>query len=241
MPVRACEQEPSNPATTNKESVFNSNLERQSRNEYINLASQIAYDVTNSAFIFYENQIRKLMAESPCQERRLEILRASCSGQPRETVNLILAPMKSVSTSERIQTALDRLRQLYGVSGGLITEPQVVEIRNGAKVTYNVSSLKAYNKHVNTSEVFAYAHDEFGKLSRQSLLDVANRLPGVLKTRYLNYLSQHGLDLNCPGFDSLRKCVTHELDLMTSDYAQTFFESDDKPRDFFSGRGPAKV
>ena len=137
------------------------------------------------------------MAKSPCQERRLEILRASCYDQPRETVNLFLASIKSVSTSERIEKALDRLRQRYGVSGGLTTEPQVIKIRNGAKVTYNVSSLKAYNKHLNALEVFAYAHDEFGKLSGQSLMDVTNRLPGVLKTRYLDYLSQHGLDLNC--------------------------------------------
>ena len=240
LPVRACEQKPSNPATANKESAFNSNLERQSRNEYINLAFQIGYDGTNSAK-FYENQIRKLMAESPCQERRLEILRASCSGQPRETVNLFLAPMKSVTTSDLIEKALDRLRQRYGVSGGLTTEPHVIEIRNGEKVTYNVSLLKAYNEHPNTLEVFAFAHDEFGKLPGQSLMNVANRLPGVLKIRYLNYLSQRGLDLNHLGFDSLRKLVAHELDLMTSDYAGTFFESDDKPRDYFSGRGPVKV
>ena len=62
------------------ESVFTTYLERQTRNEYVNLASQIGYDGHNIAFIFYENQIRALMAESPCQERRLEILRASCSG-----------------------------------------------------------------------------------------------------------------------------------------------------------------
>ena len=58
-------------------------------------------------------------------------------------------------------------------------------------------------------------------------MDVANRLSGVLKRRYLDYLSQHGLDLDCPGFDSLRKFVPHELHLMSSDYAQTFFKSDD--------------
>ena len=165
MHILACEKEPVNhfSTDTNQHSVFNSYLERQSRNEYINLTSQIGYDGTNSAFIFYENQIRKLMSESPCQERRLEILRASCSGQPRETVNLFLAPMKSISTSERIEKALDRLRQRYGVSGGLTTEPQVIEIRNGAKIAYNVNSLKAYNEHLNTLEVFAYAHDEVGK------------------------------------------------------------------------------
>ena len=64
-------------------------LERQGRNEYINLASQIGYNGTNSAFIFYENQIRRLMDESPYDDRKLEVLRASCTGQPRETVNLL--------------------------------------------------------------------------------------------------------------------------------------------------------
>ena len=40
-------------------------LDRQGRNEYVNLASQIAYDGVNLAFVFYENQIRRLMDESP--------------------------------------------------------------------------------------------------------------------------------------------------------------------------------
>ena len=58
-------------------------LERQVRNEFINLASQIAYDGTNIAFVFHENQMRKLMSESPCDKRRLEVLRAFCIGQPK--------------------------------------------------------------------------------------------------------------------------------------------------------------
>ena len=45
-------------------------------------------------------------------------------------VNLFLAPMKSLSTSERIEKALDRLRQRYGVSGGLTTEPEIIDIRH---------------------------------------------------------------------------------------------------------------
>ena len=54
-------------------SVVHNYLERQGRNEYINLASQINYNGSNIAFLFYENQIRKLMEESPFGERRLEV------------------------------------------------------------------------------------------------------------------------------------------------------------------------
>ena len=225
-------------------SVFEAYLERQGRNEYINLAAQIGYDGRNIAYVFYENQIRKLMNETPCDERRLEVLRASCVGQPREMVNLFLAPMKSISTSQRIEKALDRLRQRYGVSGGLTTEPQIIDIRHGTKVVFNTGSLKAFNEDLNTLEVFAYAHDEIEKLSGQLLLDVAGRLPGVLKRRYLDYLTQRGLNLNRPGFDSLRKFVVHELSVMTSDYAQSFFKSDEKekPRaDSGGSRGPVRV
>ena len=100
-------------------------LDRQSRNEYITLASQIAYDGNNIAFVFYENQIRRLMDESPFEERKLEVLRASCVGQPQEMVNLFCAPMKSMSTSISIEKAVDRLPQKYGVSGGLTSEPKV--------------------------------------------------------------------------------------------------------------------
>jgi len=58
------------------------------------------------------------MNESPFEERRLEVLRASCVGQPRVMVNLFCVPMKNLSTSMCIEKAGDRLRQRYGVSGG---------------------------------------------------------------------------------------------------------------------------
>ena len=99
---------------------------------------------------------------------------------------------------------MDRLRQRYGVSNGLTTEPKIIAIRNGPKVTFNVTSLKAFNDDLNTLEVFAYAHDEVEKLSGQLLLDTASRLPSVLKRRYLDYLAKMALDLNHPGNDEIR-------------------------------------
>ena len=172
---------------------FEAYLKRQGRNEFINLASQIAYDGTNIAFVFYENQIQKLMSKSPCDERRLEVFRASCIGQPREMVNLFIAPMRCMSTAQQIEKALDRLRQRFGVSGGLTTEPQIIDIRLGPRVVFSTASLKSYNEDLNTLEVFAYAHDEVEKLSLQLLMDVVNCLPGVLKRRYLDYLKNRAL------------------------------------------------
>ena len=67
---------------------------------------------------------------------------------------------------------------------------------------FNATSLKSFNEDLNTLEVFAYTHDEVEKLSGQPRLDVANRLPGVLKRRYLDCLDQRGLNLNRPGFES---------------------------------------
>ena len=182
-------------SSTCAEEIFKTYLDRQGRNKYVNLASEIGYDGNNITFLFYESQVRRLMSESPCSERHLEILRASCVAQPRELVNLFFAPMKNLSTSERVEKAIARLRERYGVLGGLITEPEIVRIRTGSKVVHTVASLKSFNEDLNTLEVFAYAHDEIENLSGQ-LLDVANRLPGVLKRRYLDYLKQIGLDLN---------------------------------------------
>ena len=135
-----------NAAAASSTPVFKKYLERQGRNELINLAAQIGYDGRNIAFVFYENQIRKLTSENTCDERKLEALRASCSGQPREMVNLFLAPMKNMSTSQRIEKAIDRLHQRYGVSGGLTTEPQILAVRNGPKVIFNSVSLKSFNE-----------------------------------------------------------------------------------------------
>ena len=217
-----------NEVANNNDLILRTYLDRQGRNEYITLASQIGYDGNNIAFVFYENQIRRLMSESPFEERRLEVLRASCVGQPREMVNLFCVPMKNMSTSRRIEKALDRLRQRYGVSGGLTSEPKVMAVRNGPKVSFTSTSLKLFNEDLNTLEVFAYAHDEVEKLSGQLLIDTANRLPSLLKRRYLDYLNKRNLNLNSPGFDSLRDFVVHELNTMTSDYAQAFFKSDEK-------------
>ena len=86
-------------------------LEWQGRNEYVSLASQVGYDGTNIAFVFFENQVHLLMDESPYDERRIEVLRASCIRQPRERVNIFCAPMKSMTTSQRIEKGLGRLRQ----------------------------------------------------------------------------------------------------------------------------------
>ena len=130
----------------NNLSAVHEYLVRQGRNEYINLASQIAYNRNNIAFVFYENQIRRLMEESPLQDRRLEVLRASCVGQPREIINLFFAPFKSMTTEQRIDRALDRLRQRYGVSGGFLSEPMVLEIRKGSKVTHIITLLKSFNE-----------------------------------------------------------------------------------------------
>ena len=53
-------------------------------------------------------------------------------------------------------------------------------------------------------------------------MDMANRLPDVLKRRYRDYLEKMDLDVNRPGFKSLRKFFVKELNIMTSHYAQTF-------------------
>ena len=168
------------------------------------------------------------MEESPCQNKRLEVLRASCIGQPREMINLFFGPMRNMPTDRRIERALDRLRERYGVSGGFVTEPEVIKIRTGPKFVHTIDSLKSLNESLNTLEVFAHAHNEDEKLGGQLLLEVAGRLPDVLKRRYLDFLIQREMDLNKPGFTALRQFVVRELRIMTSEYGQGFFRSQEK-------------
>ena len=170
---------------SNPNAALSAYLESQGRNEYINLATQVGYDGANIAFVFFENQVRRLMNESPYDERKLEVLRAACVGQPREMMNLFCATMKSMTTAQRIEKAFDRLRQRYSVSSGLTSEPKVIAIRHCAKVNLSVSSIKMYNEDLNTLEVFAYAHHEYNKLSGQLLFDTANRLPSFESLRNL--------------------------------------------------------
>ena len=79
--------------------------------------------------------------------------------------------------AQRIEKALDRLRQRYGVSGGLTFVPKIIAIRHEAEIAFNLTSLKSFNEDLNTLEVYAYAHDEYHKLSGQLLIDTANHLP----------------------------------------------------------------
>ena len=88
-----------NEVANNNDLILRTYLDRQGRNEYITFASQIGYDRSNIVFVFNENQIQRLMSESPFEERSLEVLRASCVGQPREMVNLFCVPMKNMSLS----------------------------------------------------------------------------------------------------------------------------------------------
>ena len=71
-----------------------------------------------------------------------------------------------------------------------------------------------------------------------------NRLPANLKRRYLDFMVKRCMNLNQPNFESfksLRKFVVHELHLMTSDYAQALFKSDDKERTREPGNGRGTV
>ena len=65
---------------SNFDAVLSAYLERQGRNEYINLATQVGYDGANIALVFFENQVRRLMNESPYDERKLKVLRARFRG-----------------------------------------------------------------------------------------------------------------------------------------------------------------
>ena len=168
------------------------------------------------------------MNESPYEERGLEVLRAFCVGQPREIVNLFCAPLKNMTTTQRIEKALDRLRQRDGVPGGLISKPKGKAVRYGPKVAITSASLRMFGEDLNTLEVFAYAHDEVNKLSGQLLLDTASRLPNILRRRHLDSLDKRHLNLSEPGFDSLREFVVHKISMMTSEYAQAFFRQDEK-------------
>ena len=147
---------------SNPNAALSAYLERQGRNENINFTTQVGYDDANFVFVFFENQVRRLMNGSPYHERKLEVLRAVCVGQPREMVNLLYAHMKSMTTAQRIEKALDRLRQRYGVSSGLTSEPKANAIRHGPKANFTASSLKMFNEDLSTLEVFAYAHDSQG-------------------------------------------------------------------------------
>ena len=78
LPSQTCKRAKQTLSSINNQDVnLLTYFDGQGRNEHITLALQIAYDSSNIAFVFYENQIRRLMKESALEERKLEVLRAS--------------------------------------------------------------------------------------------------------------------------------------------------------------------
>ena len=75
--------------------------------------------------------------------------------------------------------------------------------------------------------MFANAHGEAKKFQINCFLalDTENRLPVLLKWRYINYFDKKDLNLSRLWFDSLRDFVVYEIKLMTLDCAQAIFKS----------------
>ena len=113
----------------------------------------MGYDGSNLAFVFYKNQVRRLIDKNPYDARRLEVLRLSCVGQSREMINLFFAPIKSMTTAQRIEKTFSRLRQSIGVTRRLTPEPKIRSIRHDPKVSHNSVSLKLFKENLNPSEV----------------------------------------------------------------------------------------
>ena len=85
-------------------------------------------------------------------------------------------------------------------------------------------------------------HDEVENLSGNYswMLPIASQV--CLNDDILIIFKKLSFDLNCPGFKSLRKFVVEEPSIMTSDYAQTFFKSNDKKlRESRIGHGSVRL
>ena len=104
--------------------------------------------------------------------------------------------MKNMDTSTRIEKAIERLRQRYGVSGGLTTELKVIAVQNGLKAYHDLNSMKIF-EDLKTFGIFAFLRDEVDKFSGQLLLNTISRLLVTLKRRYLDS-SKKKLDLSRP-------------------------------------------
>ena len=190
----------------------------------MNLASQIGYDGHNIAFIFYENQIRALMAESPCQERRLEILRASCSGQPREIVNLFLAPMRNLSTSDYAQSFFKNDQTEKSRDHGAVTgHGSAVRVRSAvvssSKLPHNSENAKRgrFNsgktqKSGRPSPICFVCNDPklrhyLGECKKFQTLTKENKRRAVIDAgRCFNCLSTDHIAINCPKGSKCKLC-----------------------------------
>ena len=69
-----------------------------------------------------------LLARCPYLDRKLPLLRAACSHTATQTIAVVISDNPGFNDDAKINMALNRLSQRFGVHGRFVSEPEVQKI-----------------------------------------------------------------------------------------------------------------
>ena len=126
----------------------------------MNLAFHMEYEGVNMVFVFYKIRFSVLCMKVHTLSNPSSF--KTCWSTKEDT--------KVMTMSTQIEKTFVRLKERYGVPGGLTSEPKVMNIRHGQKISFNVASMKAFNEELNFLET-PMLMKKHKKLSGQLTLD----------------------------------------------------------------------
>ena len=147
-------------------------------------------------------------------------MRAECVRTAAQTIAVVISDTQGLKDHIKIDMALNRLAQRFGVSGGFLNEPEVRKIRNVPKMSNaNVDAWRAFKDELTQYFVFALSYKQPGQLEGRFVVDLARRLRTYAKQRFLDYLNDRFGCTSDPIFDTLMDFVVREEKCKLLDFA----------------------
>ena len=173
-----------------KQEMIQDHESLRSRKDFLDEAVLIGYDETNMPYVMFYNQIMNLLARCPYSDRKLPLLRAACLHTAAQTIAVVISNIPGFDDDAKINMALNRLSQRFGVHGGFVNEPEVQKIRNGPKMSSTTAAAwKTFRDELIQCFVYAHSYKKPELLEERLVVDLARRLPNFAKQRFLDYLN----------------------------------------------------
>ena len=203
-----------------KQEMIQDHESLRSRKDFLDEAVLIGYEGTNMPYVMFYNQIMNLLARCSYSDRKLPLLRAACLHTAAQTIAVVISDTPGFDDDAKINMALNRLSQRFGVHDGFVNEPEVQKIRNGPKMSStSAAAWKTFGDELTQCFVYAHSYKKPELLEGRLVVDLARRLPNFAKPRFLDYLSDRCGSTCDPAFGNLMEFVKREEDSKSSDFS----------------------
>ena len=155
----------------------------------------------------------------PLSDRKLPLLRAACLHTATQTIAVVISDTPGFDDDAKINMALIRLSQTFGVHGGFVNEREVQKIRNGSKMSStSAAAWKTFRGELTQCFVYPHLYKKPELLEGRLVVDLARRLPNFAQQRFLDLSDRCGSTCD-PTFGNLMEFVKREEDSKSSDFS----------------------